>query len=574
MSLRPRRSRLALVLAMSSAALLLLPGTHAMAAPGDLDAGFDTDGIVTTNVGTVDQAFDVAVDSSDRVIVAGFTYNSHDRDFAVVRYKADGSLDTSFSGDGKVATDLGGLSGNEQINAVAVQGDDKIVVAGNTVGVDQDMAVARYNTDGTLDTSFSGDGYLTTDFVGDDSAQGVAIDDSGDIVVAGSAHVGGDVDFALARYTSGGVPDASFDGDGMLTTAVGPSNDQANDVGIDSHGEIVAVGATTQGAHNKDFAIVRYNDDGSLDDTFSSDGIVIPNGTDKARSVAIDGADNIVAAGSYYNIQSHDLDFGIVRYTPDGLPDGTFGSEGNGRVNTPVGKGGEALSVAIDGQGRIVAAGYASNGTDRDFALVLYDASGNPETTFGTGGKVLTPIGTNDSGRGVAVDSLGRFVMGGYALTGRNADFAAVRFLTAGYRPDAMIRVGTKGAYVGGDVYNASGKGQVALARAKAGRTAQLGLRLQNDGTGQDSLAVAGCGSLSGFAVKYFTGGTDVTQQVIAGTYTAGPLQIGSSSALTMSVNIRRKAVGKTYSCKITTTSTTATAEADAVVAKVKGLAA
>jgi uncharacterized delta-60 repeat protein len=574
MSPRNRRRSIS-ALALSATALLMLPAANAVAAPGDLDAGFGGIGVVTTNVGTVDQAYDVAVDSSDRVVVGGFAFNGSDRDFALVRYGADGTLDASFSGDGRVATDLGGLSGNEQINAIAIQSNSKILVAGNTFGANQDFAVARYTADGTLDASFSGDGYLTTDFGnGDDSAQGIALDATGNVVVAGWAHTGGGVDFALARYTPGGDLDTSFDGDGLLTTPIGSSNDQANDVAVDSKGRIVAVGASVQGAHNKDFAIVRYKQDGSLDDTFSSDGIVIPNGTDKARAVAIDAADNIVAAGSYYNVQSHDLDFGLVRYTADGLPDGSFGTEGNGRVNTPVAKGAEALSVAIDQQGRIVAGGYASNGTDRDFALVLYDANGNPETTFGNGGRVLTPIGTNDSGRGVAVDSLGRFVMGGYAYTGVNSDFAVARFLTAGYRPDGMIRRGGSGLYVGDDVYNATGNGQVALAKAREGRSALLGLRLQNDGTGADSLRLSGCGSLPGFTVRYLSAGADVTSAVLAGTYSVGPLPIGGSSTLSMTVKIGRRAVGKTYTCKLTTSSQTTPVEQDAVVAKVKGIAA
>ena len=489
-----------------------------------------------------------------------------------MRYSADGSLDDTFSFDGKTTTDLGS---NEQINAIAIQPNDKIVVAGNTFGADEDFAVARYLADGTLDTSFSDDGYLTTDFgAGDDSAQGVALDDGGNIVVAGWAHTSGGVDFALARYTPSGAPDLSFDNDGLVTTPIGVANDQANDVAIDSKGRIVAVGASVQGAHNKDFAIVRYKQDGSLDGTFSSDGIVIPNGTDKARAVAIDAADNIVAAGSYYNVQSQDLDFGLVRYTSDGLPDGSFGTEGNGRVNTPVAKGAEALDVAIDPQGRIVAGGYASNGTDRDFALVLYDGSGNPETTFGNAGRVLTPIGTNDSGRGVAVDSLGRFVMGGYAYTGVNSDFAAVRFLTAGYRPDAMIRRGATGLYLGDDVYNATGNGQVALAKAREGRTATLGLRLQNDGTGADALRLSGCGSKPGFSVRYLVGGVDATSAVVGGTCSTGTLPVGGSSTLSMTVKIGRRAVGKTYTCKLTTSSQTTPVEQDAVVAKVKGVAA
>jgi uncharacterized delta-60 repeat protein len=577
MSLRRPRSARAALVAVTIGSLLLLSGARAYAAPGDLDPAFDSDGIATTPIGTVDQAFDVAIDSNDRVIVGGFAYNGSDRDFALVRYNADGSLDSTFSGDGRVVTDLGGLGGNEQINAIAVQPDDKIVVAGNTYGTpDEDFAVARYNADGTLDTNFSTDGYLTTDVgQGDDSAQGVAIDGAGNIVVAGVADATQGIDFALARYTPAGVLDTTFDGDGLLTTDVASSNDQANDVAVDANGKIVAVGWSTQGPRNKDFAIARYDEDGSLDTTFSSNGIVIVNGTDKAHAVALEPSGDIVVGGTIYDVQSHTLEFGLARYTSDGLPDGGFGTAGTGRVSTPIGHGGaEISSLAIDGQGRIVAGGFASNSTDRDFALALYAPDGSLETTFANGGKVLTPIGTNDSGRGVAIDSLGRFVVGGYAFTGSNSDFAAVRYATAGYRPDAMLRKGNQGTYAGDDVYDLTAKGQTVIATTKRLRTANFSIKLQDDGTGPDSLTVHGCGSANGFGVRYLDGATDVTSEVTAGTYVRGPLSVGASTSLTLLVKVGKAAVGRTLTCKLAASSQAAGTERDVIAAKVKGVPA
>jgi uncharacterized delta-60 repeat protein len=578
MSLRSPRSRSAsAALVLSVAALLLIPSTQAMAAPGALDTAFNGTGAVTTGIIKVDQAYDVAIDSSDRVVLGGFTFNGSNRDLSLVRYSSDGSLDSSFSSDGKVNTDVGGLGGDDQIDAITLQSNGKIVVAGSTVppGGNADFLVARYNADGTLDSGFGGGtGYVTTDVAsGADVANGVAIDSGGNIVVAGAAHLAaGGTDFAVARYTQGGVPDTSFDSDGLVTTAVGSSNDQANDVVVQSNDKIVAAGATTQGANNKDDAFVRYDTDGGLDNGFGSHGISIVSGTDKARAVTIDGSGSIVAAGSFYNFQTHTVDFGLVRLTSDGQPDGSFGSGGLGKVDTPMGKGGQAEDLAIDASGNIVAAGYASNGSDRDFALARYAPDGSLTTTFGNGGKVITPVGSpSDSGHGVGIDSIGRIVVGGYAFTGQNADFAAVRYLAAGYRPDALVKRASVPAYSGEDMYNTTGLHQTVMAKTKRGHTAQFNLRVQNDGTGTDSLAVKGCASSKGFTVTYLQGATDVTGAVTSGTYSVGPLGLSAAGTFSLSIKVaKRLPIGRIKSCSVSATSQTASTEKDVVEAKIK----
>jgi uncharacterized delta-60 repeat protein len=139
----------------------------------------------------------VAIQGDGKIVAAGFA--GSDFDFALARYNTDGSLDTTFGGDGKVTTDFAGSGSRDEAHAVAIQGDGKIVAAGLAVvsGI-FDFALARYNTDGSLDTIFSGDGKVTTDFAGDfDVANGVVIQANGRIVAAGFA---GD-DFGLARYT-------------------------------------------------------------------------------------------------------------------------------------------------------------------------------------------------------------------------------------------------------------------------------------------------------------------------------------------------------------------------------------
>lgn len=581
MSFRSHRLRLTSVLALSVAAVLLLPSTQAAAAPGDLDLDFNGLGYNVTNVDRVDQAYDVAVDSNDRVVVAGFAYSNvtASREFAIVRYDEDGSLDDTFGGVGRIVTDLGGAGFDDTVNAVAIQPNDKIVVVGTTA-VDAvtpagtaDFAVARYDTDGALDTGFGGgDGYVTIDFGGDDSGNGVAIDSNGDIAVVGSTHSTG-TDFAVAKLDSSGALDSSFDVDGLVTTDINGGGDAASAVVFDPDHKILAVGAGA-GASNRDFALTRYDSDGGLDTSFDGDGKVSTNGTDRARAVVIDDDDDIVVAGSYFNIQTRNTDFGLARYSSNGALDPSFGPDGTGKLNVPMRDGGQAEGLALDSAGHILAGGFASNGSDRDFALARFESDGTLSTTFGTGGKVFTSIGTNDSGRGVAVDSAERIVMGGYTNIGENADFAAVRYVSEGYRPDGLIKRASVAAYSGDDVYNSTGNGQTVLTKTKRGRVATFQLKVQNDGTGSDAITVDGCASSRGFVVTYSEGVNDITAPVTAGTYAAAGLAPGQERTLAMSIKVARSVpIGKIKGCPVATTSQTSPTEEDVVLAKVKTVA-
>jgi uncharacterized delta-60 repeat protein len=218
----------------------------AAAAGGELDTSFDDDGMVTTDFGGLDEALGVAIQADGKIVAAG--RGTAVGDFALARYNRDGSLDTSFDGDGKVTTDFG--SPFDVALGVAIQPDGRIVAAGTAAG--DDFALARYNRDGTLDTSFDGDGKVTTDFGAMDAALGApAIQPDGKIVAAGYTTAGGD--FALARYNRDGSLDTSFDGDGKVTTDFGSPFDVAAGVAMQPNGRIVAAGGD-----GGDFALARY----------------------------------------------------------------------------------------------------------------------------------------------------------------------------------------------------------------------------------------------------------------------------------------------------------------------------
>jgi uncharacterized delta-60 repeat protein len=266
---------------------------------GRLDRSFSVDGRVTTNFpGGDTSALGVAIDSHGRIVAAGYTGDYPDWDGALARYKPNGARDRSFGTGGKVITDFVATS-------VAIDSHDRIVVAGSGLGdLDSDFLIARYHRDGNLDPAFGTGGEVTTDFGGSDGASSIAIGSHGRIVTAGdtSPPSGGGSEFALARYTRDGSLDASFGAGGKVITDFRGRQDGATSVAIDSRGRTVAVGSTADhrivyhGSAGSRFALARYKPNGHLDRSFSHNGKVSkPHGA--AQGGAIDSRDRIVAAG-------------------------------------------------------------------------------------------------------------------------------------------------------------------------------------------------------------------------------------------------------------------------------------
>jgi uncharacterized delta-60 repeat protein len=299
---------------------------------GLLDTSFSGDGIVYFDWAGIDIAYSVAIQSDGKIVVAGTSADY----FSLARYTTAGLLDTSFSGDGFTGYFT---SPEGTAYSVAIQSDGKIVVGGVS---NNNFALARYTTTGVLDTSFDDDGKVTTDFGSVDGAYSVAIQSDGKIVVAGFSNN----DFALARYTTAGVLDTSFDGDGKVTSNLG-GNDIGRSVVIQSDGKIVVVG----GFSNNNFALARYTTAGVLDTSFDGDGMVTTDfgSVDVAYSVAIQSDGKIVVAGVSNN------DFALARYTTAGLLDTSL--SGDGKVTQDFGQLDTAYSVAIQSDEKIVVAG-------------------------------------------------------------------------------------------------------------------------------------------------------------------------------------------------------------------------
>ena len=435
------------------------PTPAAEPGPGDLDPEFSSASSITTAIGSAgDRGYAVARQDDGKIVVAGYSYNGSDRDFAVVRYTADGVPDTTFGTGGVVTTDFN--SNNDEAYAVAVQGDGKIVVAGEAGnGSNRDFAVARYTSAGALDTTFGEDGddadtlpdgYATTTFgVGNDRARALAIHD-GKIVVAGYADITGQgTNFALARYTSAGALDTDFDTDGKVDTQFGSTNtdnQEAWSVAIQSDGKIVAAGHGVSSS-NKSFLVARYTTAGALDASFDLDGsrsFSVTSANDAAYGVAIQSDGKIVLAGE--SDDDSDSDIALVRLTAEGSTDDSFGSFSS--VRTPIGSAGDrGRAVRIDADGKIVVAGYTYNGSNTDFVVARYDADGSLDTGFGgdadddgtLDGFATMAIGTgNDEAYAVALDSGGTILAAGYSNNGSNDDFALAAF-TADGEPAAVL---------------------------------------------------------------------------------------------------------------------------------------
>ena len=418
---------------------------------GDLDPTFGGGtGKVTTAIGGGDeQGHGIAVQGDGKILVAGYSHNSANYDFALARYNADGSLDTTFNSTGTVTTAIG--SGDDYAYGVAVQGDGKIVVVGysSNSGI-PDFAVVRYNADGSLDETFNGTGIVTTDFGGrHDFAYGVAIQSDGKIVVAGNSSNGSNSDFALARYNTNGSLDESFSSDGWVITAIGASHDFLYDIALQSDGKILAAGAYYSGV-DWDFALMRYDTDGSLDTSFSSDGIVttsVVGGADVGYNVAVQSDGRILVAGQAHN--GSNKDFAVVRYNVNGSLDSSFSSDGI--VRTAVGGGNDAAqSVTVQSDGRILVAGQSNNGSDEDFALVRYHSDGSLDTSFhSTGIATVDFNGGEDVGKKVAIQSDRNILVAGWSHSGSNHDFALARFV--GVDPEITV-TGNSQTIADGDI--------------------------------------------------------------------------------------------------------------------------
>ncbi|MBC7774582.1 MAG: T9SS type A sorting domain-containing protein [Phycisphaerae bacterium] len=412
--------------------LVTLYTTELRSQAGTLDIGFSFDGKLTTPVNTqADIAYAIAMQSDGKIVVAGGCVINQQFDFALVRYNPNGTLDNSFSSDGKEILPFG--LGNDVVYGLAIQPDGKIVAAGVSGPsnlTSSAFALARFNPDGSRDIGFNGDGELTTSFGSSfETARAVVIQPDGKIVAAGSFHNGVNMDFGLARYLPDGMPDSSFSVDGKVITPIGENLDDAYAIVLQPDGKIVAAGRSFI-SPKLHFALARYNSDGSLDTSFGTGGKLTTNIDSSggwATSLAIQPDGKLVAFG--YVESGQDDEFAIARYLSDGTLDDSFGNDGAFLVPNTA----EGHAVLLQPDGKIVVAGSKYNGlpgTIFDFALVRFNSNGAFDNSFGINGIVSTSFDDEDVAHAMVMQPDGKIVVAGYSESSLNKDFAVARYLS------------------------------------------------------------------------------------------------------------------------------------------------
>ncbi|MFI6226332.1 hypothetical protein ACIBCR_03300 [Micromonospora echinospora] len=403
------------------------------AAPGALDPTFGTRGVTSTRIpGREDAANDLVVLRDGAIVAAGGDVNYESPDLVLVRHRCDGTLDTTFGDQGRVVTPVPPFDGGGGARAVTADRKGRIVVASITgLGAEGEYGflLARYLPNGRLDRTFGADGLVVTP-VGPlrrSGADDVLVLPDGRILAAGGANdAEGRPSFAAARYLPDGRLDASFGNDGTVLVPMPGGDAAASRLVVQKDGRIVLGGTAVEQGLSR-FALVRLTPDGALDPSFGGDGVVIEGFPDSAANgindLAIQPDGRIVAAGVTGDPNDR-TDFALMRFRPDGSLDPAFG--GDGRVRTDFGSNAGATGVVLSPRGGAVAVGQAWPNT----ALAGYLPNGELDENFGIDGRTVTSIGPLSAASAAGLQFGRRIVVAGLTNDGSPTDAA---FMVARY---------------------------------------------------------------------------------------------------------------------------------------------
>ena len=433
---------LVLLLALMTVDLRATNVAHA--ADGDLDLTFGEGGTVTTDFSrSLDSVSDIKVQPDGKIVAVGGTnLGFQSGDFALARYNGDGSLDTSFGNGGKVVTDAGGLGGASSVDVLP---SGKILVAGNVYAGGSDFALMRYNSDGSLDLSFGDDGKVIEDVGSAAGCYGMVVQPDGKILLAGYAGRGERQasSFCVARYSSNGRLDSSFGKDGLAKTQFSDGFDDAYAIALQSDGKIVLAGTADLNRAKTPVAVARYNKDGSLDTSFGDEGKVtlkLLGSRSQANAVAIQPNGKIILAGWVLDEALDREVFAVAMLKSNGDLDTNFGS-GGVVTNDLFGRGGEARDVLLQRDGKIIVAGFAgftrsSSPQVFDFAILRYDSNGALDDSFGRAGILTTNFQRRINGASaVTLQPDGKLIAAGHSsfpeaddVDDVKSDFALARY--------------------------------------------------------------------------------------------------------------------------------------------------
>jgi uncharacterized delta-60 repeat protein len=479
---RMRRVAVVSLLGVVAAGLLFVP-LAAAADAGDLDSSFGTGGLVTTEIGPNGSGIsDIALQADRKIVAFGQAdYAPGQTGFAVARYLPSGGLDSSFGASGVVLTAIGGLLDIPM--AGLVQPDGRLVavgfaVPGTDVGV-SDFAVTRYLSNGDLDTSFDGDGGRTIsvgEVAGEAQANAVALQADGKLVIAGVGYYAGGSEVIVVRLNADGSSDSTFDGDGIFAKKVGASS-SAEDVQIQADGKIV-IAVDQLGTTNLN--VLRLNSDGTPDTGFDSDGLAsyalfsADGWTTETRRVVLRSGGKIMVAADRRTSTGYSGEILLAQFNANGTPDtSAFLGQFAHSLKAKTSDTGEVqwlADVLVQPDGKIILTG--SRGPNGFGALSFYvqrlQADGLNDSTFACNGVQEWPVASNPWVLGgAALDSNGTLVAGGYSISQdeTTSDFGLARFLLSG-TADCPTSAGPRGVAppsVGGGGGGGGGSGAVDL---------------------------------------------------------------------------------------------------------------
>ncbi|MEO8148641.1 MAG: T9SS type A sorting domain-containing protein [Bacteroidia bacterium] len=367
---------------------------------GTLDTSFSNDGKVTLSFTANSDCYvkGVVIQPDGKIVIGGYYENLVNSFyyFAVLRFNANGTPDNTFGASGKVGLAIG--TGNDaEANSVALQPDGKIVVAGKAYNLNNDdIALARFDTNGTVDNTFGTGGKVITPIgaLSDDIGNAVALQTDGKILVGGISYFNTINHFLIVRYNTNGTLDTTFNSTGVTTLVAASTGNTGHSLAVQTDGKILLAGAAANGSAY-DFSILRVTTTGIADVTFNATGIVntdFTNSFDEATGIDLQSDGKIVVGGYIYD-GSNDL-FALLRYKTDGTIDSTFGT--NGKVVTSFNANGADFinALKLQANGKIVATGYTDNGINNDFALARYNngiSLGMVDFSFGSIAPILFP---------------------------------------------------------------------------------------------------------------------------------------------------------------------------------------
>jgi uncharacterized delta-60 repeat protein len=413
----------------------LLSAPNALARSGWLDTTFGTNGVVTADLGSdADAGRQIVLQTDGKIILAGYShvepndpddpYDSGSWIILISRYNSDGSPDTTFGINGKITVDNASFSGSK----VALQSDGKLIVGGKS---GEEFAVIRYNSDGSLDTTFGTNGMGVFDWSYDEIRQDfsdMTIQPNGKIVIVGDNSVAqaNYTDFVFARFNSDGTSDISD-----LIYSQGTRYNSAEAVAIQSDGKIVISGYMQDDDGHNHLSLIRLKSDGTLDKSaFGKNGLVdiLISGyfQNSGGALTLQSDGKIVVAGGEYVDHYTNENLVITRFNKNGTLDKTFNK--TGIVRTDFGAQEEGRDVHLQADGKILVVGTSSTFDSDSLLIVRYNKDGSLDKTFGDNGKLIGGLGEgSSSGREFQIQPDGKVVVTGSS----NGDAFLARYIVA-----------------------------------------------------------------------------------------------------------------------------------------------